>query len=407
MKNHVMWLTILYAHTLLIQLPIITDGMAFLSRYSHFICSAILFAYIISHSNMSFIKKYKNVNIPVGLFVLGIIITSLKVNDINMSRYFANTYNNSYDNNGSFYGLTIAFAVLTSYFFIEYVIEKNVFRYVLNSLFKVVLFYIIINDVILILTGVQDTGSGYFVGNKFTVSYLHMFLAVLYNLKSKLNNSRYNERKYIYYLLFSLIISIYVQCSTAIIGTLLLLIVQSWGHMMQKFIYNKLTYIILIVVCVCFAFMYSLILDIPWVQYIIVDILGEDLTLTGRTYIYDTLLDVININPIWGFGVGNSYQLLYYLFGYPNSQNGFINLFIEQGAVGCVTIIILIMVLVNRQINDDKNNTIASLLALTISLIAMSSIEITINLFFFGLLSLLIVTEKTFDNRKIIYSIYK
>ena len=65
------------------------------------------------------------------------------------------------------------------------------------------------------------------------------------------------------------------------------------------------------------------------------------------------------------------------------------------------------MVLVNRQINDDKNNTIASLLALTISLIAMSSIEITINLFFFGLLSLLIVTEKTFDNRKIIYSIYK
>ena len=356
---------------------------------------------------MSFIKKYKNVNIPVGLFVLGIIITSLKVNDINVSRYFAYTYNNSYDNNGSFYGLTIAFAILTSYLFIEYIIEKNVFHYVLNSLFKVVLIYIIINDVILILTGVQETGSGYFVGNKFTVSYLHMFLAVLYNLKSRFNNSRYNERKNIYYLLFSLIISIYVQCSTAIIGTLLLLIVQSWGHIMQKFIYNKLTYIILIVVCVCFAFMYSLILDIPWVQYIIVDILGEDLTLTGRTYIYDTLLDVININPIWGFGVGNSYQLLYYLFGYPNSQNGFINLFIEQGAVGCVTIIILIMVLVNRQINDDKNNTIASLLALTISLIAMSSIEITINLFFFGLLSLLIVTEKTFDNRKIIYSIYK
>ena len=407
MKNHVMWLTILYAHTLLIQLPIITDGMAFLSRYSHFICSVILFAYIISHSNMSFIKKYKNVNIPVGLFVLGIIITSLKVNDINVSRYFAYTYNNSYDNNGSFYGLTIAFAILTSYLFIEYIIEKNVFHYVLNSLFKVVLIYIIINDVILILTGVQETGSGYFVGNKFTVSYLHMFLAVLYNLKSRFNNSRYNERKNIYYLLFSLIISIYVQCSTAIIGTLLLLIVQSWGHIMQKFIYNKLTYIILIVVCVCFAFMYSLILDIPWVQYIIVDILGEDLTLTGRTYIYDTLLDVININPIWGFGVGNSYQLLYYLFGYPNSQIGFINLFIEQGAVGCVTIIILIMVLVNRQINDDKNNTIASLLALTISLIAMSSIEITINLFFFGLLSLLIVTEKTFDNRKIIYSIYK
>ena len=54
----------------------------------------------------------------------------------------------------------------------------------------------------------------------------------------------------------------------------------------------------------------------------------------------------------------------------------------------------------NKDINDDKNNTIASLLALTISLIAMSSIEITINLFFFGLLSLLIVTEKTFDNRK-------
>ena len=402
-----MWLTILYAHTLLIQLPIITDGMAFLSRYSHFICSVILFAYIISHSNMSFIKKYKNVNIPVGLFVLGIIITSLKVNDINVSRYFAYTYNNSYDNNGSFYGLTIAFAILSAYLFIEYIIEKNVFHYVLNSLFKVVLIYIIINGVILILTGVQETGSGYFVGNKFTVSYLHMFLAVLYNLKSRFNNSRYNERKNIYYLLFSLIISIYVQCSTAIIGTLLLLIVQSWGHIMQKFIYNKLTYIILIVVCVCFAFMYSLILDIPWVQYIIVDILGEDLTLTGRTYIYDTLLDVININPIWGFGVGNSYQLLYYLFGYPNSQNGFINLFIEQGAVGCVTIIILIMVLVNRQINDDKNNTIASLLALTISLIAMSSIEITINLFFFCLLSLLIVTEKTFDNRKIIYSIYK
>ena len=47
-----------------------------------------------------------------------------------------------------------------------------------------------------------------------------------------------------------------------------------------------------------FFLLYETILAIPSVQYLIVDILNEDLTLTGRTYIYTRMLDLMDTQPL-------------------------------------------------------------------------------------------------------------
>ena len=55
--------------------------------------------------------------------------------------------------------------------------------------------------------------------------------------------------------------------------------------------------------------LYETILAIPSVQYLIVDILNEDLTLTGRTYIYTRMLDLMDTQPCLVMGM----ELLHFL----------------------------------------------------------------------------------------------
>ena len=55
-----------------------------------------------------------------------------------------------------------------------------------------------------------------------------------------------------------------------------------------------------------FFLLYETILAIPSVQYLIVDILNEDLTLTGRTYIYTRMLDLMDTQPWFGYGNGTA-----------------------------------------------------------------------------------------------------
>ena len=160
----------------------------------------------------------------------------------------------------------------------------------------------------------------------------------------------------------------------------------------------------LIVVSVLFAFFYQIVLDIPFVQYIIVDLLGEDLTLTGRIYIYDAVLNVIEINPLWGYGIGNSYQLLHFLYDYPNAQNGFINLFLEQGIIGSVIVIFLSLLIVMNQVKNRIKEITFSMICLLYAMVLMAFVEITIDLWYLLLLSLLQITDKDIQQAKVNYN---
>lgn len=391
--------TIVFAHILLIPWTLILNLSGVAGRYGAFVLALYLFLSMPQKERYLSFAKNRVINILVLSLTLCIAVTSFKVNELNVYDLAKTTYASKYENNGIAYGLATSFKVLVSFLFIQYIVDKNGIKTLFCYLFYTVLFYTILVDLSIVLFGIQENGSGYLIGNKFTVSYLHMFLAVLYQIKQKVTKK--SSRNYSYFLLWALVASFLVHCSTAVMGGLLLL-VFNLSEYFKKITYKPIACIVLILSSVLFAFFYQFILDIPFVQYVIVDILGEDLTLTGRIYIYDAVMQVIETNPLWGYGIGNSYQLLHFLYNYPNAQNGFINLFLEQGILGSVITLALVIVLMYHQVKNRKKDITYSMICLLYTLIVMAFVEITIDLCFVFLLTLLQITDKN-----ILYSISK
>ena len=390
MRSKIAVLTVLYAHVLLI--PWIDIFPDFLIRYGPFLLSIYIY---FSISNGRLYTKF-NFDTILGLLLLSLavctIITSISVNTIDVDSVTAHTAKDKYANNGIAFGITTAIKVLISYVFVQYVKDNKAVGVFINSLYKLLLFYVIISDIDILLFGVRETGSGYLMGNKFTISYLHMFFAIIYAVKNKIVQSSKNY--YMSILFFSLLISIAVHCSTAVVGVFLLLIFNLFSILRNYIVYNIYAFIVLIACSILFAIFYPFILQIPFVQYIIVDLLGEDLTLTGRTYIYDAVMNVIELNPLWGMGIGNSYQLLSYLYRIPNAQNGFINLFLEQGAIGCTLTMIITLYLINKQKKEKHTGATIPVICLTFTMIFLALVEITIDLRYVFLLTLLQITDK-------------
>ena len=391
MKSKIAVLTVIYAHVLLIPWGDLLPSS--FHRYGTFLLSVLLMINInnVRHYIMS--PKDKFLGIMLLSLVVSTIITSIGVNGINVDSVLLHDPNElHYENNGIIFGITTALKVFFSFIFVQYVIAKRSVGVLIAYLYYVLVFYIIITDLDILINGTQSSGSGYLLGNKFTVSYLHMFLAVIYKVYHKIKRPAHNY--YVPLLCLALVAAITVQCSTAVVGVLLLFAFHYIKIAYKIILYNRAAFILLIIASILFAFFYTYILEIPFIQYLIVDILGEDLTLTGRIYIYDAVLNVLALNPLWGMGIGNSYQLLYYLYGYPNAQNGFINLFLEQGLIGCIITMVITLHFITKQHRQRNGDFTTSIIMLTFIMIFLALVEITINLWYVFLLTLLQITDK-------------
>ncbi|CCZ69786.1 putative uncharacterized protein [Bacteroides sp. CAG:702] len=390
MRSKIAILTVIYAHVLLI--PWIDLLPPIIYRYGPFLLSVLL---IISINNAwLYIKSPKDKFLGFMLFALmaSTIVTSISVNEINVDSVLLDDSNKlHYENNGIAFGITTALKVFFSFIFVQYVIDRKNVGIFIIYLYYVLTFYIIISDLDILINGIHSTGSGYLLGNKFTVSYLHVFWAIIYNVYHQIKKTSHNY--YVPLLCLALIVAVAVRCSTSVVGILLLFAFQYIKILYKIIPYSRIAFILLITGSILFAFFYAYILEIPFVQYFIVNVLGEDLTLTGRIYIYNAVINVIELNPLWGMGIGNSYQLLSYLFGYPNAQNGFINLFLEQGLVGCLITMIITLHLVNKQRKQRNENYTTPIVVLIFIMIFLALVEITIDLRYVFLLTILQITD--------------
>lgn len=218
--------------------------------------------------------------------------------------------------------------------------------------------------------------EGYFIGGKFTVSYLHMFACILYYhlYVNNINTSLIN--KILLFCLFALtiLVEFSLECSTALIGTLLLIISLYFKNIVR--LISSPIFVIVYILCSSIGFLlyYQDILSWPIVEYFIVDILHEDLTLTGRVNIYIAMLDLLDFEPLWGFGNGNSTFFVNYYIDMPNTQNGLLENYINWGLIGVIPFLLLVFFSVKYSIKYQCNPFVNLILVYII----ISTIEITL-----------------------------
>jgi len=179
----------------------------------------------------------------------------------------------------------------------------------------------------------------YLFGNKFMVSYLHMqalgICAAYAEFSGNAQKTSWKAGLSIY-AVFGIVVSAIAECSTGIIGNavIFLMLIFPFTNRMKRFFSMPFVMMLALLVANILLIGSDVLLQLPPVQYIIVNILHEDLTLTGRFYIYNLLAPLIKDE--WLLGYGYNSDLITNMIGYGNAQNGVFQYVLDCGIAGLV-----------------------------------------------------------------------
>lgn len=230
----------------------------------------------------------------------------------------------------------------------------------------------------------------YFAGNKFSTSYYFIMLACLAYAKL----CREGRSKDLVVLvtaglgLLALVVAHTVYCSTAVAMSALLIALVILPRKAQRILEKPAVVIAAMVLTgVILAFLLQL-LQVPFVKHIVVDVLGENLTLTGRDLIYSGLRAVISESPIFGYGYGNAAVAMY--VGYGNAQNSIMETLVNYGVVGLFAVFYMAW----TSVKGDKPSWSWGMYIMLYAMIAGSIVEITYNYYFFiALMAIFVASE--------------
>lgn len=376
--RYIKLLCLLFFHSNFVYLD---DGSG-VGRIIQAICLGVVIIMLLLKGKLKLQLRFKVINVFVVAYCVALLFISYFSKEINynvLDRLCLGSVSNDLRLSSYTLGIMLSITIYIGFVIVEYLSEINKTTILFQVFYKTTLFYIIISDVQLLTIGEFLGTEGYLVGNKFTLSYMHLFCYVLFKITETYNSKRSKIIDRILILL-TFAISILSECTTALLGFWgLVLILHMRDSKYGAFLYKGMTYVVALSLGVLFMFFYSYVLDISFVQYIIVDVLHEDLTLTGRTGIYDLMLSVIPARPLWGFGVGNSHWVLAYLFGIANAQNAVVNLYIEEGIIGMILyFLVFISVFKFSKRNIQKEFTYP-LLSYIFIFFFMGLVEITID----------------------------
>lgn len=308
-------------------------------------------------------------------------------------------------NSTCLWGIYIILSTIINYF-IGYVTISNIFESILQALSILNLFciffvykkanelyrakkilivilwiYTIMSIITIVINGHgEGTTVVYFAGNKFrTCYYMLLLTCLLYSeLKTSLKKNIYTTVGFWVSLVLLIFVAIYVNCSTALVCVAVFCAFMLLPNSVLKKLFSRKTvFIALIVTGVIWLFLQA-ILHLPVVQRIIVGILHKDLGLTGRFAIYSMLLDIVNKNPLWGYGYGNSiiYSCTHGMIA--NAQNNLMQVIVDYGIIGLL--LFVNMIYSNLPKTNEKMNYMY--VYIYIMLIA-AIVEITFDFWFF------------------------
>lgn len=375
--------------------PIDLEGM---ERYMQVILSLLVLTVLLLRTKLHFTKQYKSINIFVYLFIFSLLITSWLSISLDISKFnnlATNLYSRYYTNRSIYEGISFALRTLVLFYFIQFINSINKIEILVRCFFICSLIYVVIQSFLLFFNGISDDGTGYFLGNKFTVIYFFLLSLLFYKYYLSLSVTFKNKR-FLLYLLFVAIISLIIQCTTGLFACVIILLLHKYKNIFFKYMATPLKIVMLLLICDSFFFIFSNITNIPLIKFILLE-LGEDPTLTGRMVIYSYLYSVLQINPLWGIGIGNSSSLLLYLFGFHNAQNGAINVIIEQGIIGLIFLMLLLISVIKYARKYVNSACYYPALSMLIMYIILSSVEITLGSNFVFIMPFLLI--KSLSNK--------
>lgn len=268
---------------------------------------------------------------------------------------------------------------------LEYACEVKEEKTAIRVLFACTLIYCFIADVHGFSTGfIGQNKSNLLLGNKFNLSYLHIFSVALYANICEEKTKKVNITLIVLWGI-AFFIAITSTCTTAAVACGLFAVLYLFQEKFEKIILNPIVAIVMILFCDSLLFINSAILTWGPINSFIVNFLHEDTTLTGRMMIYQNVLKLLMMNPWFGFGAENNYAMSHTVAMGMNTQNGLADIIVSYGVVGACLILLLMVVSLLKRKEDYSR----SYMALMYTFIIVSMVEITLGNYFLITLALL------------------
>ncbi len=265
---------------------------------------------------------------------------------------------------------------------------------VINVFFWMTVVYCIISTAFILEVG---TANGqllyYFAGNKFSTSYYFIMLACLTyaKLEARGSSRKVTIMTTVAFGLLALLVATHLYCSTAAVMAVLVVVLAFMPRMIQRVLMKPSAVVgAMLLTGIVLPFL-TQVLQIPIVHHVVVDILGENLSLTGRDLIYGSLNAVIGESPVFGYGYGNAAVAMH--VGYGNAQNSVMETVVNYGLVGLCAILYMAWV----SAKGRKPSWAWGAYALLYAMILGSVVEITYNYFFFIALMVIDVSSNVAD----------
>lgn len=280
-----------------------------------------------------------------------------------------------------------------------------------NAALRFLLWYllviVIVNDILMFTGLIRFTDTkreSYFVGTKFSVSYLHMYLltAWLACRKYKQKQDRYPWWVVVLLASYIVLVAIRTDCMTGVLGCIVLV---ALSVMMEKRRWTAIIrfsspWIMLaaLLTSVIFAFVAELIMEIPLFRFVVEDVLKRDASITGRTYLYQMYVENLEGNWLTGYGYGNGNTAAVELFGYQTMQNGLLQWVLEIGVPSTIALVVLIIqtFFVINDAMPDRKRRYMPLLALIYTFVVLGTVEANFNMAFIMWITIayMMATEK-------------
>ena len=331
------------------------------------------------------IRKYKYINSCVLAFCVSIFISGI------LNR-------NTTTNNTLAMSILYVMSILNIFFGFELFEARKNMRHVLCVFYRLTVFYIIINDFLMLFINrlYVQFGELYLIGNKFSVVITHLFLYALYKTVKK--DKKINRIIANVLLLMATVVAIYTNCMTGLVGCLVIFVIEIIPDARKKKIVSPWVVAILLCFFSTILIVYSEILSLPIMQDLINNILHKEGTIASRLFIYTHVFEVINRKIYWGYGYNNSYPILTKLGIGVNTQNGVLENLMYFGSIGTAFLILLLCATVGEMKRENTKKAYPFFMLVIVFIVA-SSVEIMLGIKF--ILCLGIINSICFSEEKI------
>ena len=286
--------------------------------------------------------------------------------------------------------------------FIEFVLmaevisERKGIQHFLKTASICAIILCVVTDILAFTVGANK--GIYLIGTKFQVVYHHILAIALYMMFNKDAMENRKSRKYyiicltlIGMFIVTIIVSLQIDCSTGIIGTIVFLAFVWLISLNRDFFAKLIVFLGAVLLGFWFMWGYEAILNNQHIVALITVYLQRSISLTGRTIIYTEMAKIMNDHWLLGFGYGSSYEICRSQIGFADTQNALMEWIMQIGIIGSVCLIIVLIYAFSKSKNLKNEKQWIWLAGYIYTLIFIGTVEITYTMYFFAVLVLIYV----------------